>query len=49
VGRDIDLAPRQAGPPVNIFFYPHIEVDGKEWNGVRTSFQFKNLPAGRQV
>jgi transglutaminase-like putative cysteine protease len=42
-GRDIDLVPKQAGPPVNIFFYPYIEVDGKEWNGVKTSFQFKNL------
>lgn len=49
VGRDIDLAPRQSGPPVNIFFYPYVEVDGKEWNGVKTSFQFKNLPADRQV
>lgn len=43
VGRDIDLVPRQSGAPVNIFFYPHVEVDGKEWNGVKTSFQFKNL------
>jgi len=41
-GRDIDLVPKQEGPPVNIFFYPHIEVDGKEWNGVKTSFEFKN-------
>ena len=43
VGRDIDLVPKQSGPPVNIFFYPYVEVDGKEWNGVKTSFQFKNL------
>jgi transglutaminase-like putative cysteine protease len=43
VGRDIDLVPKQAGPPMNIFFYPYMEVDGKEWNGVKTSFQFKNL------
>ena len=43
VGRDIQLEPRQSGDPVNIFFYPYVEVDGKEWNGVRTSFQFKNL------
>lgn len=43
VGRDIDLVPRQSGSPVNIFFYPYAEVDGKEWNGVKTSFQFKNL------
>ena len=43
VGRDIDLVPKQSGPPVNISFYPYVEVDGKEWNGVKTSFQFKNL------
>jgi transglutaminase-like putative cysteine protease len=49
VGRDINLVPRQSRPPVNILFYPYVEVDGKEWNGVKTSFQFKNLPAGRQV
>lgn len=47
VGRDIDLVPRQSGPSVNIFFYPYIEVDGKEWNGVRTLFRFRNLPACR--
>ncbi|MBI4430983.1 MAG: transglutaminase domain-containing protein [Candidatus Omnitrophica bacterium] len=43
VGRDIDLVPKQAGPPVNIFFYPYVEVDGKEWNGAKTLFQFRNL------
>jgi len=45
VGRDIDLVPKQAGPPVNIFFYPYVEVDGKEWSGAKTLFQFKNLSA----
>jgi transglutaminase-like putative cysteine protease len=29
MGRDIDLVPRQAGPPLNFFVYPHVEVDGK--------------------
>lgn len=43
VGRDIDLVPKQTGPPVNIFFYPYVEVDGKEWSGAKTSFQFKNI------
>lgn len=28
-GRDIDLVPGQAGPPLNFFVYPHIEIDGK--------------------
>lgn len=43
VGRDIELIPEQAGEPVNIFFYPYIEVDGKEWNGAKASFEFRNL------
>ena len=43
VGRDIQLVPEQAGPPVNIFFQPYVEVDGKEWQGVKTAFQFENL------
>lgn len=42
VGRDIDLVPRQSGEPVNIFFYPYVEVDGKEWKEIETSFKFKN-------
>lgn len=43
VGRDIDLVPRQSGPPVNIFFYPVVEVDEKEWKGVKTSFRFRKI------
>ena len=43
VGRDIELVPEQAGEPVNIFFYPYIEVDGKEWNGAKASFEFRNF------
>jgi transglutaminase-like putative cysteine protease len=31
VGRDLNLVPKQAGPPLNFFVYPHVEVDGKEW------------------
>ncbi len=30
-GRDIILTPRQSGPPLNYFVYPHVEVDGKPW------------------
>ena len=30
-GRDIDLIPKQAGPPLNYFVYPYVEVDGKPW------------------
>ncbi len=28
-GRDIELQPRQSGPPLNYFIYPHVEVDSK--------------------
>ncbi len=28
VGRDLDLVPKQAGPPLNFFVYPYAEVDG---------------------
>ncbi|MFT3878657.1 MAG: transglutaminase-like domain-containing protein [Gemmatales bacterium] len=28
-GRDIVLEPAQAGPPLNFFIYPYVEVDGK--------------------
>ncbi|MBI4387557.1 MAG: transglutaminase domain-containing protein, partial [Candidatus Omnitrophica bacterium] len=41
-GRDIELVPKQSGSPVNIFFYPYVEVDGKEWDDAKTSFEFKN-------
>ncbi len=43
VGRDIALEPQQNGPPVNIFFYPYLEVDGKENAAVQTAFRFKNV------
>jgi transglutaminase-like putative cysteine protease len=31
VGRDLVLAPPQAGPPLNFFIYPYAEVDGKPY------------------
>ncbi len=49
-GRDITLVPRQAGPPINFFVYPYIEVDGKAFNSVQDRFTFKNLNGrGRQA
>jgi transglutaminase-like putative cysteine protease len=30
-GRDLDLAPRQSGPPLNFFIDPYVEVDGKKY------------------
>jgi hypothetical protein len=29
IGRDLLLSPRQAGPPLNYFVYPYVEVDGQ--------------------
>jgi uncharacterized protein (TIGR03000 family) len=29
VGRDIELVPRQSGPPLNFLIYPYAEVDGQ--------------------
>lgn len=42
VGRDIELEPKSQNGPANIFFYPYVEVEGKEWKQVKTEFQFKN-------
>lgn len=30
VGRDLELVPQQASPPLNYFIYPHVEVDGEQ-------------------
>ncbi len=30
-GRDLTLAPKQDGGPVNFLVYPYVEVDGKVW------------------
>ncbi|TAM83405.1 MAG: transglutaminase domain-containing protein [Acidobacteria bacterium] len=48
VGRDITLVPRQAGPSVNYFVYPYVEVDGEPFHHVGEKFNFRNLPAGTQ-
>jgi transglutaminase-like putative cysteine protease len=44
VGRDITLVPQQSGNPVNIFFYPYVEVDGApvETN-FASDFSFKKV------
>lgn len=41
-GRDIVLEPAQNTEPLNYFFYPHVEVDGKVFNQVTTTFKFKD-------
>ena len=39
-GRNLQLVPAQAGPPVNIFVYPYVEVDGVPFEGATTRFEF---------
>jgi transglutaminase-like putative cysteine protease len=43
-GRDLILRPRQAGPPVNFFIYPYVEVEGKEHPQakIRRRFTFRD-------
>lgn len=44
IGRDIELVPRQKGEPVNIFFYPYVEADGKAIeDAAKMSFSYENL------
>jgi transglutaminase-like putative cysteine protease len=45
-GRDILLEPRQAGPPLNFFIYPYVEVDGQPYPQakVRREFAFRDNP-----
>jgi len=40
-GRDIRLVPPPRHGPVNILFYPYVEVDGQSFAGVDTEFQFR--------
>jgi transglutaminase-like putative cysteine protease len=47
-GRDLTLVPRQDGPPLNFFVYPHVEVDGKPYpdEKVRRNFRCDDVAAG---
>ena len=40
VGRDLELSPKQDGPPLNYFIYPYVEVDGNEYPNVSNAFSF---------
>ncbi len=44
MGRDIELAPPQKGPPLNYFIYPYVEVAGKTWpdENLELSFSYKD-------
>ena len=43
-GRDIQLVPKQDGPPLNYFVYPYVEVNGKPWpkSKIDLAFGFKD-------
>jgi uncharacterized protein (TIGR03000 family) len=45
VGRDIELEPRQKGPPRNFFVYPYVEVDGKEYPADKISLSLSSKDA----
>ena len=48
-GRDIRLVPQPASSdPLNIFFFPYVEVDGKsvEKDKIQTKFRFRDLTKG---
>lgn len=44
-GRNITLAPKQDGPPLNFFVYPHVEVGGKPYatDKVKRKFGFEDV------
>ena len=44
-GRDLRLEPPQAGPPLNYFVYPYVEVDGTPVADLKPSVRFERLPA----
>lgn len=46
-GRDIDLIPKQAGPALNFFIYPYVEVDGKPCpsDKISSKFSYQDSPA----
>lgn len=45
VGRDVTLAPKQQGPALLFFIYPHVEVDGKKIDLPKEArtFAFENV------
>ena len=43
-GRDVELTPKQAGPPLNYFVYPYAEADGKPLEVSRT-YEFSDITA----
>jgi transglutaminase-like putative cysteine protease len=48
-GRDLELVPRQSGPPLNFFIYPYVEVDGQPLpqEKIEKSFKYRDVQSGR--
>jgi hypothetical protein len=44
-GRDLTLEPKQRGKAVNFLIYPHVEVDGKEYDAakIERKFSYKDV------
>lgn len=43
-GRDLRLGPDHAGPALNYFVYPYVEVDGKPWRGeIEKTFRYREV------
>ena len=43
-GRDLQLGADHRGAPLNYFIYPHVEVDGKPWQGtIERTFSYREL------
>ena len=49
VGRDIVLEPKANTESLNYFFYPYVEVDGKKFLQIKTSFRFKDVNMRKEV
>lgn len=49
-GRDLDLVPKQDGPPLNFFVYPYVEVDHRPYAAekVLKKFSYRDILAGQE-
>lgn len=48
-GRDITLAPKQDGPPLNYFVYPYVEIDGKTHEAISKQFSFVEISGNQNT
>ena len=49
LGRDIRLAPAQAGDPLNYFVYSYAELDGKPFEDIKSDYSFRDTAAPAPV